>query len=72
MLVNKAQVYLPWIAVALCVVVGLTYVLTRPASESYDQCMARIAHADQSARERDANASTCAGRPRKVEKVIGE
>lgn len=72
MLIQKAQTHLPWIALALCAAVVMTFVLTRPARETYDQCMARMAHPEQSEDETAAAKRTCASRSRDVHDVIGK
>jgi hypothetical protein len=63
LIVTKAQQYLPWIAVILCIVVTVTYLLTRPPAETYDQCMARQAHPEQTAEQRAQAQAECGKRP---------
>lgn len=72
MLVQKAQIYLPWIAVGLCVIVAVTYVVMRPAAESYDQCIARQSHPDMTEADRHAMLARCMDRTRTHRKVVGQ
>lgn len=71
MLINKAQTYLPWIALVLCVLVVATYVVTRPPTESYDQCLARQAHPAQTAEDRRDAEAACGKLPHVTKPVVG-
>ena len=72
MLIQKAQIYLPWIAVGLCIVVGVTYVATRPARESYDQCVARQTYPEQSDADHQTMVDGCAARAHVQTRVVGQ
>lgn len=51
--------FLPVIAVLLALVLGVVYLETRPAPETFDTCVARLSRPEQTEADRSLNRAAC-------------